>query len=1245
MKTALARCLVHLLVSLGAFVHAHGQNGTAPQAVGSQACGACFVLDESGGVTVIPLESTEVVLDVKPGLLEAEVSQTFTNHGATPLEAIYRYPLPPGATITHFELRYPDHTLVSVVREKQAARTEYETAKTEGRRAALLEQFDPSLFSTSVANFLPGETVRAVLRFIQPIELRADVLEVRFPMVTGTKYFPAQGSPTAAAQAAAQPDHAGAGLLGAGHVYAFDVSVAGMGARRIESPSHRISVESEGDDVHFVALAEEITVPDRDFVLRVERDAAKTLEPTWVTQRTASGDYGMLTVYPPATAAPGSPAAARPRDVLFLVDRSGSMQGVRFESAKTGLDRCLQRLRPQDRFHVVAFSTGYMFYADTWRRADAAAVGQAREWVRALKVDGGTELQAALAACLDAFEEVDRDQILIVLTDGDVGDEKTLVTLVERKLRRARVFPLGIGDAPNPYLIAKLAQCGRGQARFISDDRQIARELDGLFATIDAPVLTEVSVRFLDDAGGMVVCQRFPDTLPDVFLGCPVQTVVRIPAGRPGTAVIEGVLNGRRHQQSFTLVGSPVRGDGLERLFGSRLAADLDDMMRREPDEAARELIRQELVATALQFGLVTEFTSRVAIDRAHVVAPEGSTLTTVNIAQSAVANQGATFDPNDPNTVVLSPFQVSANDDGYHTAATAVAGTRLSTNVRDVGAAIHVINAQFLRDTGATAMEDLLPFAMEAQDAPSVASGLDRALTDGLPVVAIPTPTTVSDVVEKSFGLAAGEVRQRRAGIVPVSTLTAVVGDDGYAAATVEIGGALDDADRLPILAIASWERDDTDRWTLWMDTEFVDDRRQVRGTVHGRDLGGYGRLTSLRAGWRERLGDDLRLEIVGLTGRLERDDATQFHLDAPGARYDGLGFFNLDLLTADLRSIDEQIARGTLDGAIDGGSWSHRWGIAAQWHRRETDWRVEVDGATAAPRTETTRLEVADRIGLFDDGLILTPAWGLARWSTPGQSQPERSATRSSFDVALHLSDAFSLVGVVADDSMLPEVQTGHFLQTGQGLVSASAGLERHRGGQLGIHLALRDNRLTGRFAWFRESIDGLRYRAWGWERDHAATGPVWIDASTVRQPVSTAEWPQFTREGWIGTADFNPTREFAATACWAIDTADEGPYRGGNRRASVFLRYRPVAGWFARWEIGGGAAWRNDLTFDDGHRLEGGARLDLFLARTFRFHAGRQTRVQINCIDLADTGVQPTRFVENRGRRVHVSVSQSF
>jgi Ca-activated chloride channel family protein len=248
-------------------------------------------------------------------------------------------------------------------------------------------------------------------------------------------------------------------------------------------------------------------------------------------------------------------------------------------------------------------------------------------------------MQPALAASLAKFESNGRDQILVFLTDGEVGNTDSLLNLIERSIGRVRLFPFGIGGVPNAALIQKMAERGNGQARFITNDGEVERELTDLFATLDAPVLTDVRLSLVDVQGGAIEYASFPERLPDVFLGRPLQSVFRWKQGMPAGAVINGQENGRAVQYRIALNPTAMRGDGLEKEFGRRLYDDTAILLRRATTEVERAMVRKEMLDTALQFQLVTELTSRVAADLQVARAP-GAPLVSQHVGQYAVSQQ-----------------------------------------------------------------------------------------------------------------------------------------------------------------------------------------------------------------------------------------------------------------------------------------------------------------------------------------------------------------------------------------------------------------------------------------------------------------------------------------------------------------------------------------------------------------------------------------------------------------------------
>lgn len=1242
MQTNVSRATtaVLLAVLLSAFGNCSVSQADEPAAL----CGVCFATDlTTGEPEFLPLESTEVALDIKPGLLEAEVVQTFSNHGETALEAIYRYPLPERATLTGFELRYADRVVRSAVREKKQARADYETAKEAGAKAALLEQADPMLFSTSVANFLPGETVKVVLRFIQPLKLTARAIEVRFPMVAGDKYFPVGATPGVMGNAAPNPTRISAGALAARHVYAFDIQVAGIPVGEITSPSHAIHVAPAANETYLVSLAEEVTIPDRDFVLRIATAADARVQPILVTQSTRTGEYGMLTVFPPDRPT-ASVAAMRPRDVLFLLDRSGSMRGLRFQSARRGLAGCLQALLPDDRFQIVVFDDQFDFYQRDWVQASRAAVDRAVDHVENLATRGGTQMQPALAASLAAFEPNARNKTIIFLTDGDVGNPDTLLQLIEDNVGDVRLFTFGIGSAPNAALIEKMAELGRGQARFIANDADIEAELDDLFATLDAPVLSNVRLSLLDSRDQAMKFMGFPEKLPDVFFARPIQAVFRTIGQAPAAVLVEGEQDGKRVEYRIAMRPTPLRGNGVEKEFGQRWYAELQNLNRRTRSANERMLVEREMLDTALQFELVTELTSRVAI-ASEVSRQRNAPLNTQTVGQYAPADQAAAGAV-DGEVVELSPFLVEAGEDSGYTATETLAGTRIRTNLSDVAASINVVTQQFLQDIAATNVEDVLAYVMEPEDETAVAhADTDARLLGGMPIATIVDPATVSQIVVQPSGPAWSDVQQLHAGSAVKNVLTARIADEGAASVSLQAATDIGGRGEFPVLAIASWNRSDNDRASVTLDArrQFAD--THVATNLQWNDLTRYGEMRLARTSVRHRWADDLELEASVAWHQLQRDNPHQFTLGSLDARIDGLGFYNLDLLTADVTQIEDRIASLRLSGSCGDGGLRHLWSTRLQWHRQTADLDVRPAEAIEASRQTSASLEGAYRLELADQRLGLSADVNATRYATPDASVEHLSAQTASLGATWQLTGELTAFAHWNHAEFLPWVPSGIFHRDGAVLTSISLGAEERDGGELGLRVQAWDGRFGGSVALFRESVSNHAYRDWAWELAHPGRDLVALAGGGARLPVSYSLAPGFEREGCIVEWSLTPWRSLRCVASWYFDWRNEGPNAGGNRRGSLAACYSFREGALDGFFVGGGINYRNEQVFDDGFVLRGGVRFDAVLGYRIRPFAGDETLVQVNLKNVTGQAGAATRFAPDHGRQIMLTIARRF
>jgi len=587
--------------------------GAGPGRAGEAEPPGLATTDAAGQGHFLPLKSTSVQIRITGGVAESEIVQTFTNDLPQAVEAIYLFPLPASATVTDMELRYADRVVRSVVKEKEEARATYEQAKTEGKKAALVEQQRPNMFTTSVTNFLPGETVQVKFRCIHPLDFADGAYALTFPMTVGPRYVP-QSVP------AEEADRITAPILSPkedpGNRLDLKVEIRGLPAGKIESPTHAIQITQLEPGVSEVKLAGGPAVPNADFGLRIALARAEAPVVTTLESADAGSRYVMINLFPPL-AAKKLDAPAMPRDVLFLIDTSGSMDGDSISQARAGLLKCLGMLRPQDQFAIMRFSDDHTMFAPELRPANAEVLTAARSYVQGLNANGGTEMQPALDELLGLPGREKAMRIVVFLTDGDVGNEQSLLRLIESRLGNTRLFTFAIGSAPNEYLIREMARQGRGEARAIQSHEDIERVMEEFFRTLATPVLTDVALTWKDARGRKVTGVEFyPAKLPDLFHDRPVRVFAKLPGGFRGQVTLQAEADERRFEQTIPLdAKNTTSSTALEKLFGR---ARVDDLMVRwltAREDSVKEEARKEIVATALEHQIITQFTSRVAVE------------------------------------------------------------------------------------------------------------------------------------------------------------------------------------------------------------------------------------------------------------------------------------------------------------------------------------------------------------------------------------------------------------------------------------------------------------------------------------------------------------------------------------------------------------------------------------------------------------------------------------------------------
>jgi Ca-activated chloride channel family protein len=580
----------------------------------------------------------DVDLTVSGPTVRARITQIFRNPTKHWVEAIYVYPLPEGGAVDTLKMVIGDRVVVGEIKERQQARVIYQQAQRDGQRAALTEQERPNMFTNSVANIGPGETVLVQIEYQEPVHQSGDEFSLRVPMVIGPRYNPAPvvqgvdfrsdhsgwGATSTDAETDPVPDRDRISppvLDPAESAPANPTSVtvhlqAGFPLGEVRSRHHAVKIESPDANTRVVQFAERLVPADRDFELTWKPAAETAPSVGLFREKVGSAGYLLAFVTPPAVEQ--AEQKPLPREVVFVIDNSGSMAGTSIIQAKAGLLYALGRLQPTDRFNVIRFDhTMDVLFASSVP-ADARHVGAATSFVNSLQAAGGTEMVPAMRAALtDGVEDANSVRQVVFLTDGAIGNEQQLFDTIAAMRGRSRVFMVGIGSAPNTFLMTRAAELGRGSFTHIGSVEQVEERMRELFAKLENPVVTGLNAKFSDAKADMT-----PAAIPDLYRGEPLVLAAQLDHFK-GTVEISGRIGDRPWVVTLPLAGA-AEGKGLSKLWARRKIADAE--IARTLRQAKPEDADKTILALALEHQLVTRLTSLIAVDKTPS-RPEGEPL------------------------------------------------------------------------------------------------------------------------------------------------------------------------------------------------------------------------------------------------------------------------------------------------------------------------------------------------------------------------------------------------------------------------------------------------------------------------------------------------------------------------------------------------------------------------------------------------------------------------------------------
>ncbi len=561
------------------------------------------------GIDPLPLKSTQVDAKVSGVIADVRVRQIYRNEGNTPLDASYLFPASARAAVHALRLRVNERVVDAEIREKKQARREFDEARREGKSASLLEQHRPNVFQMAIANVMPGDEITVDLRYTEIIVPDEGTYRFVFPTVVGPRYnSPGDGSGQNG-EPAGTIDHP---FLRKGesapHTFALElVLVAPMPVRHVTSPSHRVTIDGVGTTRAAVRLPADRAHTNRDVVIEYRLAGASTTAGVLLHQG-EDENFFLAMVEPPARVAP---TEIVPRDYVFIVDVSGSMRGFPLATAKSLLRQLVAGLRPSDTFNVIPFAGGHSLVAPQSLPATKDNVALALRFIDGQTGAGGTELLPALKTALAMPSDLGRARSFVVVTDGYVSIEKEAFDLVRANLGTANVFAFGIGSSVNRFLIEGLARAGKGEPIFVLNAQQADEAAVRFRAYIEQPLLTRIRVTFEDfDAYDLDNPQ-----LPDLFAQRPLVLIGKYRGEARGSIELEG-----RGAEGLLRLSLPIETTGsatqdtraLRHLWARSRIAQLGDYQKLGNDEATRRVITE----LGLRYGLLTDYTSFIAIDK-----------------------------------------------------------------------------------------------------------------------------------------------------------------------------------------------------------------------------------------------------------------------------------------------------------------------------------------------------------------------------------------------------------------------------------------------------------------------------------------------------------------------------------------------------------------------------------------------------------------------------------------------------
>jgi len=589
-----------------------------------------------------PALKTDIQTNIQGDLATVTVTQTFANPTTVPLNATYLFPLNKDAAVHAMTMEVGDEIVQAQIHRIEEAKKKFETAKRQGKAASLLTQHRPNMFTQHIANLMPGLPIKVTLVYDQTVPRVDGNYELVIPLIVGPRYQPARsGKPPQVVdngvtvgvkkvKAETQfnqweiealpsyPDVAGLTIPDTISKDRVAISInleAGAAIPNLFSRTHTIEVTGD-EKQKSITLADGRTIDNRDFVLRYQL-AGKNTQPAFLTHNDSQEGYFSLLIEPPASPKSKNITA---REMVFVLDTSGSMSGQPIDASKVFMRHALKNLRSQDSFRIIRFSNNASEFTSGPVRATPNNINNGLDYVNSLKANGGTEIPNAIRQAFSVPKPDGALRIVVFLTDGYIGNESEVLRLISGAIGEARIYAFGVGTSVNRYLLAEMGRKGRGFARFMDpteDAEEVALELAG---KLESPVLTDININW----GELKVSQVTPAVIPDLFAGDSIRVLGKIEGSGTHTVEVKGRVRGRKASLPIQAVLLDGKGEvtvsPIPQIWARSQVADHMRQINTPNNFRTTHLSDGELKLKVIELGLkhslATRWTSFVAVSK-----------------------------------------------------------------------------------------------------------------------------------------------------------------------------------------------------------------------------------------------------------------------------------------------------------------------------------------------------------------------------------------------------------------------------------------------------------------------------------------------------------------------------------------------------------------------------------------------------------------------------------------------------